>query len=438
MTDTQTPRRATGRSMPIVDAPGGATTPHPTNDLSKSIQDPSGGATTSRQAMGDSHSNAVSPAGADSPPTIGSSATKVDASGGEQLADHQAHGEAQAAPVVSDQAADRHICLATHTACAVGADAAPDPAAKLQPTPKSESLLDPALALAADVLDDLERVRTANQNRLRQLTRSAEDKDGEVRGLGLDERHPDVAKLAAIVDMLGNVEVEAVKNLERIMRRHPLGPWAKGIRGVGDKQIGRLLAVIGDPYVRPEIVLDDESVVLAGPRTVSALWAYCGLHVLPAAQRSDASHSSNGGRSGGNPGHPGLDAQSIDAGVAPKRARGQKANWSTRAKTRAYLIAESCLKQLVKPCTTGGHVEDCRCSQYRIVYDIGKAKYADALHPADCAQCGPKGKPALAGSPLSAGHQHARAMRLVMKELLKDLWREAKRIHESTAEEATQ
>ena len=61
------------------------------------------------------------------------------------------------------------------------------------------TLFDPTLALAADVLDDLERVKVSNENRLRQLTRSTEDSDGELRGFGLDESHPDVARLASLV-----------------------------------------------------------------------------------------------------------------------------------------------------------------------------------------------------------------------------------------------
>lgn len=66
-------------------------------------------------------------------------------------------------------------------------------------------------------------------------------------------------------------------------------------------------------------------------------------------------------------------------------------------------------------------------SPYRRVYDEGRARYAEAVHSRPCVRCGPSGKPAPAGSPLSDGHQHARAQRLVMKRVLKDIWREARR-----------
>lgn len=234
-------------------------------------------------------------------------------------------------------------------------------------------LADPALALAADVVDDLERVRIANENRLRQLTRDVEDVDGEQRGFGLPVEHPDVARLAGIVEGLAKLEHDAVLELQRKLRKHPLGPWVKATRGIGEKQGARLLAAIGDPYWN---TLYDRQ------RTVSELWAYSGYHV--------------------------------QEGAAVGRARGQKANWSATAKMRAYLIAESIVK-------AGGPLRE--------VYDAARAKYDGALHEVECRRCGPKGNPAHPGSTLSAGHQHARALRAVAKEVLRQLWLEARRLH---------
>lgn len=279
------------------------------------------------------------------------------------------------------------------------------------PNESTSSLADPLLALAADVLDDLERVRIANENRLRQLTRTEEDSDGLERGFGLPVDHPDVKRLASLVEGLATAEHQAELNLRRQLRQHPLGPWVKQARGVGEKQAARLLASIGDPYI---------NTLHNRPRTVSELWAYAGYHVLPAgqglfvAQQRDAS----GALTGGNPDHQPRDAQSVLVGVAATRARGQRANWSATAKMRAHLVAVSIVK-------AGG--------PYRETYDKARAKYDGALHQAECKRCGPSGKPAPAGSPLSAGHQHARALRAVAKEILRDLWREAKRLHEEAA-----
>lgn len=233
-------------------------------------------------------------------------------------------------------------------------------------------IADPLLALAADVLDDLERVRIANENRLRQLTRTGADADGEERGFGLTTEHPDVARLADLVAALAKAEHDAELQLKRAMRRHPLGPWVAATRGIGEKQGARLLAAVGDPYWH---TLEDR------PRQVSELWSYCGYG---------------------------------DAAVQVRR-KGVRANWSTAAKMRGYLVAVSIVK-------AGG--------PYREVYDQARERYEVALHEGACVRCGPSGSPALPGSPLSAGHQHGRALRAIVKAVLRDLWLEARRLHD--------
>lgn len=348
-------------------------------------------------------------------------------SGGSNLAGGQSPSDTQKGAAASNQPADRHRRDDAHIVRAVGANAGPGQAASCSSIPKVVALLDPALALAADVLDDIERVRIANANRLRILTTSTEDSDGEVRGFGLDETHPDVARLAAMVKAMEGLEHDAELNLKRHMRRHPLYSWSKNQRGVGDKQVARLLAAIGDPYINSST---------GQARTVSALWAYCGLHVLPVSHLSTGAQSAHAGRAqlpadhlpdgnqgvtvggaGGNATQLTNDVRGSSGGVAPKRTRGQKANWSTRAKTRAHLIAESCVKQLRKPCGRDGdgpaiHVEDCTCSPYRLVYDARRAR-TTVTHPE-----------------WSDGHSHNDGLRVASKAILRDLWRAAKEIHD--------
>jgi hypothetical protein len=351
---------------------------------------------------------------------------------------------------VGAQDSGDHRRVDTHSS-SVAAPTPPAPAkSPSDPSVRAPVLADPLLALAADVLDDLERVRIANENRLRQLTRDETDKDGQERGFGLTTDHPDVARLAALVEALAKAEHDATLNLQRMVRRHPLGPWIKQAKGVGEKQAARLLAAIGDPYWND---------LHNRPRLVSELWAFCGYsvhklpvgHVTPDTQRLRAGgaptpahqsrcdthvrivggnpHPANqesydthvclvgGALAGSNPDHLRVDSHMTYVGVAVTRQRGMKANWSPTAKMRAFLIAESIVK-------AGG--------PYREVYDHAREKYADAIHAVECKRCGPAGKPAPTGSPISAGHQHARALRLVAKTVLKDLWREAKRIHEET------
>jgi hypothetical protein len=327
----------------------------------------------------------------------------------------------------------------------------PGPAADRHTSPSPDSLLDPALALAADFLDDVERVKIANENRLRAPTRAETDADGVDRYIGLDSSHPVVAQLAAMVESLSEVEHQAVLNLQRMLRKHPLHAWVKAQRGVGEKQAARLLAVIGDPYLRPEIVHEDGTVIPEGPRTVSALWAYCGLHVLPGGQgerdtrafiaagsqlpaagraRDDAHEAVAGGgnsSTSSNPSRDWLDAQGHSAGVAARRRKGFQANWNTKAKTRAYLIAESCLKQLKAPCHAGDvegrwvavHDDACACSPYRVVYDRRK------MHTS------------VSRPEWTDGHRHADALRISSKEILKHLWRAAREHHSPTKEKGT-
>lgn len=237
-------------------------------------------------------------------------------------------------------------------------------------------LRDPVLALLSDSLDDIEQLRIATENRYRMLTRTEVDSDGEYRGLGLTPEVPSVARVAKMLDNIRVLEHQAALDLQRQLRASPLRPWVLREKGVGEKQAARLLAAIGDPYWND---------LHARPRTVSELWAYAGY--------------------------------AVHDGRADRRRKGVQGNWSAAAKTRTYLVAESCMKA-----RTGGH--------YRDIYEEARAQYADATHPHDCIRCGPAGQPALAGTPLSAGHQHARALRLVAKEILRDLWIEAKTIHE--------
>ena len=250
-------------------------------------------------------------------------------------------------------------------------------------------LADPTLAMCADVVDDLEKVKIANENRLRTLTT-----DGE-HGHGIDINHHDIKRLADIVTALSAAEHQAVLNLQRVMRKHPLGPFVKNSKGIGEKQAARLLASIRDPYWND---------LHERPRKLRELYRFCGMDVVnTSAQYLDDSHLQ------------------VGTGVAPSKQRGERFHWSPDARMRLWLIASKCVMV--------GHG-----GPYRAIYDEGRAKYADAVHTTECKRCGPKGKPALEGSPLSAAHQHARAIRLIAKAILRDLWIESKRIHETTNE----
>lgn len=254
-------------------------------------------------------------------------------------------------------------------------------------------LLDPLLTLASVTLDDLEALRIAQENRYRSLTNSGESEGGVEWGFGLSDDDPQVAAAGAIVDSIKAMEHQATLNLQKLMRKHPLGPWVKAQRGIGDKQAARLLGIIGDPYWHS---------AEGRPRTVSELWAYCGLHTLPSGHARTDTH---------------LRSAAGEHNVAARRQKGKQANWSDEAKKRAWLIAVSCMK-------AGG--------PYREAYDARKAATEGREHAAPCVRCGPSGKPAQPGTLWSDGHRHADALRITSKAILRDLWRASRDIHNGT------
>ena len=142
--------------------------------------------------------------------------------------------------------------------------------------------------------------------------------------------------------------------------------------GVGLKQAGRLLAVTGDPAWNS---------LHERPRTLAELWAYCGL--VP----------------------------------GQKRRTGVVDNWSAEAKMRVWLISQSTLKMP-------------KGTPWRDLWDRRRAATVGRVHATDCVRCGPKGHPAKAGTPWSLAHAKGDADRYVAKRLLREMWREAKRLSE--------
>lgn len=264
------------------------------------------------------------------------------------------------ARVTTKQLAERQSPTTTRTCHALGANAPAGGTDHITSTPLRSSLPQGSIDLAATILDDLETVRKANGNRLDALDRA-----------GVPVAHPDMRVIIEMMNVLNETEKQAVRYLEKVMKAHPLGPWMTSRKGVGLKQGARLLAAIGDPYWR--------TIEPIGPRTVSALWAYCGMHVLD--------------------------------GVAARRRKGERANWSTNAKTRTWLIIGSCIKTLRAPCTGELHDDECKCSPYRVAYDTRK-RYTIVNRP-----------------DWTDGHRHNDAQRVAGKALLRDLWLAARDLH---------
>lgn len=216
--------------------------------------------------------------------------------------------------------------------------------------------------------------------------------------------------------------------------------WMLDTPGVGEHLLARLIGCIGQPrHAAPHhwegegskrILIADEPY----ERTVSQLWSYCG-HGDPVRKRYKN---------------------------MPKEEAFALGN--PRAKVIVHLLAESCMKNAGSPATVdpdtmgpapvsagqnsqpngspdsgvvpAANASDGeairsphpinraprRRSPYRDTYEAARATYVDRVHATECVRCGPSGKPAQIGSPWSDGHQHAAALRLVGKEILRDLW----------------
>lgn len=193
------------------------------------------------------------------------------------------------------------------------------------------ALLHASLGHYARQLLDIQKVRIAMANRV-----AAMERDGL----------PDylTAHARTTMDGLAKLEADINRYLERSARRHPMAEWIKAQRGIGLPGFARLLGITGP--------LDRFA-------TVSKLWAYLGMHVVD--------------------------------GSAPKRRKGELANWSPQGRVLCHQIADAIVKS-----GAGG--------PYRAAYDRKKAEYETDRQ--DWTQM----------------HRHTAAMRYAVKELLKAMW----------------
>lgn len=238
------------------------------------------------------------------------------------------------------------------------------------------------LGLLCSIFSDIEKIRIGVGNRVGQALRDEPDKDGRIRGFMLDEEHPAVVKLLIARDGMHNIEEALEKEIVSLMKQHPLGPWVESRKGCGHKTIGRLIGCIGDPYLR--VTVSQDGVITQSPRSLRQCWALCGMSVLP-------------------------------DGTTPARRKGEKASWNVNARRALFIISRSQVYG--------------RDNYYRPLYDEEKEHYLKTPHALACKRCGPSGKPAPPGSERSKGHADANALRKVSQQVIKDLWRESRKLH---------
>ena len=219
----------------------------------------------------------------------------------------------------------------------------------------------------------------------------------------------------------GAFKLSMIRSYRRAVREHmpAVEEWQKTNFGIGEPLTARLIGVLGHPvHATPYVWMDDSPegheciearcgkrhLVALQPfnRTVRQLWSYCG-HGAPLRRRK---------------------------GMTQDEALGLG---SPRCKTLVYLLATGTIKCGPQPIprsparssaagaatfdsgtgsiglTTAKRIPD--RYRYRNIYDTRKASTIDRTDDKD--------------KPWTDGHRHADALRIVGKEILRDLWKAA-------------
>lgn len=208
-----------------------------------------------------------------------------------------------------------------------------------------------------------------------------------------DEENPQL--LSWMVEAIAPVEQEK-KQVERELvqewKLQPLYEWQQGIMGLGEHSCALTVALMGgDPYVayplrrvgpkKQSRWVEEEPYV----RTLGQLRAYCGYGDPERKRTTDMSQP---------------DLLRLGKPILKARLR---------------LIAENLLKAKSDP--------------YADYYYQSRELYKDAVHESPCRGRGTCGLDA--GTPWRPGHQHAAALRYVVKRFLHDIYEQAQELHEA-------
>lgn len=294
------------------------------------------------------------------------------------------------------------------------------------------------LRTLAGALDDAQQARIAIANKLR--------------------RYPQL-------DLLADGPQAAEDGLAKALRLHyrktvpkPIREWQKANGGIGEHLTARLLGQIGHPVVATPSHWEGtgaKRVLVEDPafnRTMRQLWQYAG-HGDPERSRRVKGATAEQVAAAGQPkakmvlhliaecaikqpgrrwtpergGHWATDTEPGGDAHRPRESHPVHGAAPGTNLDDAHRLAESHGSGGVVEPSPHAHEESDSHSldgvwKYRAVYEMARTRYTDRTHVAPCVRCGPSGKPAAEGSPWSLSHQHAAALRLVGKEILRDLW----------------
>ncbi len=304
--------------------------------------------------------------------------------GGTLLPESQAGPDIQWTHALGESSCtDDHPTDETHEPDVVGAPSPATPTTNAtKPMAETSGWLE--LRIWAEMFEDSQKARIAQNHRAQR---------GNV----------DPVVYAPHIERLVTAEHQCRLALGRTYRRvtpEPIKAWQKASTGIGDSSLARILGHLGHPvHATPHhwegtgskrTLIDDPPYA----RTVGQLWQFCG-HGAPGRKWK------------------GMTADDVAAQGKPT------------LKMLVHLMAESAIKEKYRSTTEllAGHQQPDDCMwRYRHVYEQSRLATAEKEHTVECVRCGPSGKPAQQGDPWSAGHQHAHALRIVGKEILRDLW----------------
>jgi len=228
------------------------------------------------------------------------------------------------------------------------------------------------------VLHDLLGHYARQHGDIQKLRIAVELRIGAMERDGIQEEQ--LLPLRAQLDSLDALEHDLDRHLERLMKRHPIAPWIRAeAKGLSLRTFALLFGITG-PLDRFE--------------TVPKLWKYLGLHVVD--------------------------------GHSARRTRGERLGFASEGRVRAHLIGTSIVK-------SGGG------GRYREAYDRKRAEYlarprlGDSGCPFGQEHRAAEGKGILAcvkegDEGETSAHVHAAAMRYAVKRMLRDLWKEWRRV----------
>jgi hypothetical protein len=283
------------------------------------------------------------------------------------------------------------------------------------------------LRLLAETFWDLQKCRQSIDNRLRRAP---------VDVLGLLEQR----------DSLLATEQETGKRLDKLfvqIASPGIRQWQQAHQGMGEHLVARLLGHLGHPcHAFPshwEGQGDKRKLIHDDPyaRSVGQLWQYAG-HGGPSRRRKGMSADEVAGS--GNPQVKMLAHLLAEAAI--KEPGRDKACWQPMEQSEpipSTTASPSRSKARAKPTErptgrtpVGAEGQTTSEDQptpalaprwhYRSVYEERRRITLDRTHLEPCPPCGPSGKPAQPGTPWSDMHKHMDALRIVGKEILRDLW----------------